>query len=444
MQRRKLVASFLVATALVVGMGTSASSPATRPAGAFSRAAGNDLTPVALKARKEVGLPTVGASPAVRAAAGAVLEGGDPQEAFTSEGGTGDLITAKVSAGGALSTAQVKAVVFDPRVTAIAVLGSNRNVAVAAAFDPRRPFRAPVIAGAVVDPGVAGSLAVLMPPGSGTIPQMSLERNRGGQLIKIEVAATAGSGVKGAILVALEGRDRFTGPQVGYATTYTLKIGTNRSYTVRTRPIPSALVSRSFVPGPGFAGADRQRFMQAVNSLPPAVRKIVDIIGGAVSVSVLADTAPICRRQTSCAGYDPGHGYFMMLNRAQLRSDFGRFVIAHEIGHLVDFLGLDTFSYEAFRQVFSRSPKWKNCFRWHGQCVPFLEVFADQFGFYVTNGRGVKWGYGDDLLATAPTFETRLTAQWSFRPPQYRNPLAGFGPLANSFEDALNSGQDAL
>jgi hypothetical protein len=80
------------------------------------------------------------------------------------------------------------------------------------------------------------------------------------------------------------------------------------------------------VPGPGFAGADRRRFLQAVNSFPPAGKKIVDIIGGAVSVRVLADTAPICGRQTSCAGFDPGNGYFMMLNRAQLhKGEFGRF-----------------------------------------------------------------------------------------------------------------------
>jgi hypothetical protein len=184
--------------------------------------------------------------------------------------------------------------------------------------------------------------------------------------------------------------------------------------------------------------------MQAVNSLPPVGRQIVDIIGGAVSVSVMPNTALICGRQTSCAGYDPGHGYFMMVNRAQLRSKFGQFVIAHEIGHLVDFLGLDTLSQQDFRQVFSRSPNWKNCFRWHGQCVPFLEVFADQFGYYVTNGRGVEWSYGDDRLATAPAFATRLEAQWSFRPPQNRNPLAGFGPLAESFEDALHSSKDAL
>jgi hypothetical protein len=444
------VAAVIVASA-AISMGPAPSGEAAEgalasllPFASAATAADTDLTPVVLKARKAVGLPAVGANPAVRAAARAVLEGGDPQEAFTSEGGTGDLITAKVPAGGALSTAELKEVVFDPRVTAIAVQGRDRNVAVAAALDPGRPFRAPVLAGAVVDPGVAGSLAVLVPPESGTIPEISLQRYRGGQLVSIEVAATAAPGAKGAILVGLEPRDRVTGPQVGYGTTYTLKIGTNRSYTVRTRPIPSALVSRSFVPGPGFAGGDRRRFMQVVNSLPPAGRKIVDIIGGAVSVSVVADSALICGRQTSCAGYDPGKGYFMMLNRAQLRSDFGRFVIAHEIGHLVDFLGLDTLSYEAFRQVFSRSPKWKNCFSWHGQCVPFLEVFADQFGFYVTNSRGGQSGYGDDRLATAPAFATRLKAQWSFRPPQNRNPLAGFGPLAQSFEDALHSSRDEL
>lgn len=408
-------------------------------------AADNDLTPAVLKARKAVGLPAIRASPAVRAAAGAVLEGADPQEAFAAEGGTGDVITATVPAGGALSTATLKAVVFDPRVTAIAVLGRDRKVAVAAEFDPDRPFRAPVLAGAVVDPGIAGSLAVLFPPEFGTIPQITLQQNRGGTMVTIGIAATATAGAEGAILVGLKGRDRITGPQLGYGVTYTLTIGTSRSHTVKTREIPSVLVSRSFVPGPGFSGADRRRVLQAVESLPPVGRRVVDIIGGAITVRVLTNSAPICGSQTSCAGFDPGNGYFMILNRAQLHSgSFGRFVITHELGHLVDFLGLDTFSSQDFRKLFAASPKWKGCFPLEGQCTPFLELFADQFGFFSTNARGVQTGYGDDRLASAPAFATRLKSQWAFRPPQNRNPLAGFGPLAKSFESAMRSGEDAL
>jgi hypothetical protein len=374
-----------------------------------------------------------------------VLGGGDPQGAFAGAGGEGVVITAWAPAGAALSTSQMKAVVFDPRISAIAVLRRDRKVAVAAAFDPDRPFRAPVLAGAVVDPGVAGSLAVLFPPAYGTIPRISLKQKRGGVVVDIGVAATATPGADGAILVGLKGRDRITGPQLGYGTTYTLRVGTGRAYTVRTRPIPSVLLTRSFVPGPGFTGADRRRVLQAVASLPPVGRKIVDIIGGAVTVRVLADSRPVCGAQTSCAGFDPGNGYFMILNRAQLHDDgFGRFVIAHEIGHLVDFLGLDTFSHEVLRKLFSASPKWKSCFPLEGSCTPFLEVFADQFGFFSTNARGVQSGYGDDRLASGPAFATLMQAHWAFRPPQNRNPLAGFGPLAKSFELALHSSEDAL
>jgi hypothetical protein len=410
---------------------------------AAAPAADVDLTTAAIFARNEVGLPAVAESPAVQAAAGAVLDGGNAQGAFTSEGGTGDLITATAPAGGALSTDKLKAVVFDPRVTAIAALVRDRRVAVAAALDPSRPFHAPVLAGAVVDPGVAGSLAVLFPPAAGTVPQISLERYRGRQLTTPAIAATATAGAEGAILVALKGRDGVTGPQIGYGLTYTLKIG-NRSYSVRTRPIPSALVSRSFVAGPGFTGADRRRFMKTVDSLPPTARKIVDIIGGAITASVLDDTAAICGAQTSCAGIDPGNGYFLILNRSQLRSAMGRFVITHELGHLVDFLGLDTWSAEDFRKLFSRSSKWKNCFPLRGQCSPLLEVFADQFAFFSTNARGVQSGYGDDRLATRSAFAKNLQTQWAFRPPQDINPLAGYGPLAKSFESALRSGEGAL
>jgi hypothetical protein len=408
-------------------------------------AADTDLTPAVLEARKAVGLPTVGATAAVRAAAGAELEGADVQAEFEGAGGAGDLVTATVPAGGALSTPALKSIVFDPRVTAIAVLGRARKVAVAATYDRDRPFRAPVLAGAVVDPGIAGSLAVLFPPAYGTIPQISLQQKRGGTLVTLGIAATATPGVAGAILVGLKGRDRITGPQLGYGVTYTLRVGTGRAYTVRTRDIPAALLSRSFVPGPGFSGADRQRVLQAVASLPPIGRRIVDIIGGAVTVRVLANSAPICGEQTSCAGFDPGNGYFMIFNRAQLHSgSFGRFVIAHELGHLVDFLGLDTFSSTDFRKLFAASSRWKSCFPLEGQCTPFLEVFADQFGFFSTNARGVQSGYGDDRLASSPGFAALLQAHWAFRPPQNRNPLAGFGPLAKSFEQALRSSEGAL
>jgi hypothetical protein len=407
-------------------------------------AADIDLTSAAQVARSQVGLPAVGENPAVLAAAGALLDGvRNPQGVFTSSGGSGDLVTATAPSGGALSSDQVKIVVFDPRLTAIAVLVRDRRVVVAAALDPARPFSAPVLAGALVDPGVPGSLAVLFPPAAGTIPQISLQRHRGRQLVTPPVAATATPGVEGAILVALKGRDQITGPQIGYGLTYTLKIA-SRSFTFRTRPIPSVLVSRSFVAGPGFSGADRARFFRTVNSLPPEARKVVDIIGGAITASVLADTAAICGAQTSCAGIDPGNGYFLILNRAQLRSAVGRFVITHELGHLVDFLGLDTWSAEDFGKLFSRSPKWKKCFPLRGQCSPFLEVFADQFAFYSTNAHGVQSGYGDDRLATSPGFSTTLRRQWAFRPPQDINPLAGYGPLAKSFEIALRSNEGAL
>ena len=119
-------------------------------------------------------------------------------------------------------------------------------------------------------------------------------------------------------------------------------------------------------------------------------------------------------------------------------------MITYELGHLVDFLGLDTFSHERFKTLFSKSPRWKSCFPVSGQCAPFLEVFADQFGFFGTDAHGVQSGYNDDRLASGPGFGSLLHNQWAFRPPQNRNPLAGFGPLAKSFENALHSGDDAL
>jgi hypothetical protein len=429
-----LRAAIVLGAAMVV---SAAALPSPAPA------ADVDLTPSVLRDRTAVGLPDVDANPAVRAAAAALLGGRDAQAAFSAAGGTGSIVTARVPSGSALAAAQVKSAVFDPRVTALAVLRRANTVAVAAALDPQRPFRSPVLAGAVADPGVAGSLAVLFPPGGGTIPAISLQQNRSGDLVTIEVAATAVPGAQGAILVQLKGRDRITGPQLGYGLAYTLKIGT-RSVHVRTSPVPKVLTSRSFAAGPGFTSVDRQDFVKAVDQLPSVGRRIVDMIGGAITVRVLANSAPNCGAQTSCAGFDPGNGYFLIVNRSQLRSPAGRFVITHELGHLVDFLGLDTFSHERFRTLFSKSPKWKSCFPVSGQCAPFLEVFADQFGFFGTNAHGIQSGYNDDRLASGPGFGALLHSQWAFRPPQNRNPLAGFGPLAKSFEDGLHSGDDAL
>ena len=265
-----------------------------------ARTADVDLTAGALRARAAVGLPPVGANAAVRAAGVALLDGRSAQAAFASSGGAGTLVTATAPAGETLSTAQVKAAVFDPRVTAIAALRRAQTVAVAAAFDPQRPFPRPVVAGALVDPAVAGSLAVLFPPPGGTIPAISLQQNRSGEVITIDIAATAVPGAQGAILVQLKGRDRITGPQLGYGIDYTLTIGNAGTYRVRTRPVPSVLTSRSFVPGPGFTGSDRRAFLKAVSLVPGVGRQIVDVIGGAITVHVLANSAPICVTQTSC------------------------------------------------------------------------------------------------------------------------------------------------
>ena len=208
---------------------------------------------------------------------------------------------------------------------------------------------------------------------------------------------------------------------------------------MKTRPLPAQLVARSWTPGPGFSGSDRAIFLRNVNSLPPGARKVLDVIGGVISVRVLANTTPVCGGPTSCAGFDPGYGYFMILNRAQLHSPRARFIIIHELGHLVDFLGLDTFAYQAFKKLFVTSPEWKGCFPLHGSCTPFHEVYADQFGFYGTNLTGIQSGYNDARLSSSAAFSQLLAVQWAFRPPQDRNPLAGFGPLAKTFEGAMRS-----
>jgi hypothetical protein len=314
---------------------------------------------------------------------------------------------------------------------------------VAATLDESLPFTRPVLAGATADPAVAGSIALLFPPETETIPRVTLTERRGDTTVSPGVVATATEGLAGAILVQLKGRDRVTGPQIGYGLRYRLTAGTS-SFALRTRPLPPVLRGASFAPGEGFRGADRARFLREIERLPPAARRIAEYVGGAVTVRVLAKTAPVCGAPTSCAGYDPGNGYFILLDRGQLYSEVGRFVIAHEFGHLVDFLGLDAFSYDGFHDLFARSPKWKSCFPFQGRCTPFAEVFADQFAAYGLRAATIPTGYNDPVLSEGAHFGGLLTRQWAFRPPQVRNPLAGFGPLASTFTSALGSGGSGL
>ena len=152
------------------------------------------------------------------------------------------------------------------------------------------------------------------------------------------------AGADGAILVALKGQDRITGPQIGYGITGTIKVGFHLS-TAKTIPIPKTLKSRPFVAGPGFKGSDKAAFLRrcprdAVRGQEESSR----CSRARATPSVLGNTAPLCGFQTSCAGIHPSWGYFLVVNRAQLRSQIGHFIVTHEAGHLVDSLGLDEVS----------------------------------------------------------------------------------------------------
>jgi hypothetical protein len=396
------------------------------------------------RARSAVGLPPSPPNAAVDAAAGALLKGKNPRAAFAAAGGSGELATAVAPAGSALSTAQLKRIVFDPRVKHMAGSTAGDRVAVAGTLDPTAPFTRPVLAGETVDPAIAGSIALLFPPKTATIPNLTLTEERGGGVtVALGIVATASQGLDGAILVQIKGRDRVIGPQLGYGLRYRLSDG-RQTFEFRTRPLPPVLERATFASGGGFTGADRARFLGYIQSFPPEARRILNYIGGAITIRVLANTAPVCHVQTSCGGYDPGNGYFILLNRGQVHGPYGRFVIGHELGHLVDFLGLDAFSYDSLHRLFASSPGWKNCFLFRGHCTPFVEVFADQFSAYTMGAKKIPTGYNDPVLIHGASFSKLLAQQWAFRPPQERNPLAGFGPLATNFTDALARGGSGL
>jgi hypothetical protein len=104
-----------------------------------------------------------------------------------------------------------------------------------------------------------------------------------------------------------------------------------------------------------------------------------------------------------------------------------RFVAIHEIGHIVDFLGFDDQARAAFKALFQSSARWKACFpdpfaNKHA-CLPFSEVFADQFAYWITGyPADPTGGYEDPPLVSRAAFGHLIGSQFAFRPPYWRNP----------------------
>jgi hypothetical protein len=216
------------------------------------------------------------------------------------------------------------------------------------------------------------------------------------------------------------------GLRLAYDTSYTLDLG-GSVIRFRTTALPRAYLDRSWSFDSTMTPTARTQWAQATSTLSPFAARVLNEIDGAVTVS-RKSCGGGAESGDSCATWvDVPLRYTVWISPY----DFGapnatRFVALHELGHIVEFLGLDSTGYAAFKALFERSPSWRGCFPDHfgdGHCVPLAEIFADQFAYWTTGfAHDPEGGYGDPPLASAADFGHVLAEQFAFRPPYWRNP----------------------
>jgi hypothetical protein len=314
---------------------------------------------------------------------------------------------------------QLRAVLLDPRTTLAATEPrAGGTVALSLLTDTSVPLDEPVLP-LRLDPASPLGLVVLLPARPGSVRLLEL-RTTGEVALPLRLRRATGAG--GASLVQLDGSE--DGLRIAYATRYRLVVdGTSWSY--ETPALPRAYLVRSWRFGPTMRPRDRAAFLRALASAPPFARALVAQVDGAITVNRRACDA----KDSSCAEYDRAGAYSMSIAPADFADSFAdlRYVALHELGHLIDYVGLDTGAYGAFRTLFRTSPRWRNCFpdvMADSGCVDFAEILADQFAYWATGLRAdPSGGYGDPPLVAPAKFEAVLRAQWAFRPPLWRNPV---------------------
>ena len=307
---------------------------------------------------------------------------------------------------------ETRALVLDPRATRISVAPTARRLLlVGITVDPSRPFGSPprYPADGLAEPG---AVSVLAGPGDSGAPQV-LER-RGTAFRARQVPVESRPGAAGARLLTVP---RF--PTVtAFERPYALRIGP-QIVELGSVAIPAATQATTWNFGTP-SQKQRQAFLAVTASAPKPARLAVGRIDGGTRVRFKA-----CGGVTvSCAGFD--NGWFIRIAPSYVPgSRTFRFIVAHEIGHIVKFRSLDAAGQRAFRNAFQTSSRWKSCFPFRGGCVNFDEIFADQFAFYVTDDRVIRSTYNVPPLLSRERFGSVLSAQAALRliaPPRFGGP----------------------
>jgi hypothetical protein len=314
------------------------------------------------------------------------------------------------------------AALIDPRTTTVGVTPGSHNGVDVRLSGPTGPPPAALIAPQRYDPGSPLGLSFISP--APLTSKVTLTELRGSVPVSLPVVAYKAALSGGAQLVQVDVNND-DGLRIAYGASYRLDLG-GTIIRFHTSPLPTAFLERTWTFDPSMTATARAEWARATGALSPQAERVLNEIDGAVTVS-----------RRSCGGAGEGGDSCATWVDVPLRYtvwispyDFSvpeatRFVALHELGHIVEFLGIDGAAYEAFRTLFAQSPSWRTCFpdQYDGGCVPLTELFADQFAYWATGlPHDPEGGYGDPPLATTAAFGRVLAQQFAFRPPYWRNP----------------------
>ncbi len=345
-----------------------------------------------------------------------------PQQRFVAFGGQGEVAFAELSGSRSLAenlgAQSAPLVLLDPRARALAVATARYGYwIVGAVVDPEAPFTKPVLwpAGERVAVGTR-FVSALVPP---SLPRdrLTLRTRRAGRFVQIARSSYArdAAGAAGARIATIALGRLWPGRQLAYGTTYGLAVGDTRA-AFRTVPLSSWMVDDGFRWDRSVSQRDRDFVRRWIARGPRLFRRIVAQLDGAITIRV----APVV--QYGELGHAAENGV-VVFDPSVFRGAGLPDVVYHELGHEINYFGLDPAHFTAVARGLHQSPRWR-CFPdWSAfvpvggdrPCVLMMEVFADQVAYWADpradpsrhGGRTVS-GYGDPPLLSGSQFEALL------------------------------------
>jgi len=241
---------------------------------------------------------------------------------------------------------------------------------------------------------------VVLPPGRG---YPHLYDVRDGLDVTVAYPLAVARGLGGARLVAFG-----LNTSLAYGRSY--RVGTSRlGVRLRTRSAPTAFLRRSW-DFYSMTSSERAAFVRVVRRTPPLLQRLLTELDGAVEVvggsrgCLIADACEESIGDRARIGITPG---------------VERFVVLHELGHVVFDLAFDERGRRIVLAAFKRAGSWETC------CFRATELFADQLAFWVLGNvpAGLR-SYSDRMYLSRAEFADLLRAHAGYRPLSTRGLLS--------------------